>query len=274
MSTTSAVSGTTGTSSDTTTSTTQKTLDQDAFLKLLITEMQNQDPLSPMDNTEYVAQLAQFSSLEQMQQMNSALDSMSTSYSSNQALSLVGKTVTYKSPDDATTTLTGTVSGVVFEDGTAKLKIGSDTVGLDAVEQIYTDSSLGVGQKSQYALQLIGQTVDYYTTSGEYATGKVDSVSYENGWPTLNIGSNSVSLSNVAGIHQTADDIESDQAATIAAAMVGKNVVYTDPSDSTKTLTGVPSSVTKGSDGNVQLLIGTTKVDLADVVKVYAKDKS
>lgn len=272
MSTTSAVSSATSTSSDTTTSTTQKTLDQNAFLKLLITEMQNQDPLSPMDNTEYVAQLAQFSSLEQMQQMNSALDSMNTSYSSNQALNLVGKTVTYQSPSDSTVTLTGTVTGVVFDDGTAKLKIGSDTVGLDAIEQIYTGSSLGVGQKSQYALGLIGKTVDYYTKSGEYATGTVSSVSYDNGWPTLNIGSDSVSMSNIVGEHQSTDDIESDQAATIAAAMVGKNVVYTDPSDSSKMITGVPSSVTKDSDGNVQLLIGTTKVDLADVVKVYAKD--
>jgi flagellar basal-body rod modification protein FlgD len=272
MSATSAVSGTTSTNSGTTTSTSQNTLDQDAFLKLLIAEMQNQDPLSPMDNTEYVAQLAQFSSLEQMQQMNSALDSMNTSYSANQALNLVGKTVTYQSPDDATVTLTGTVTGVVFDDGEAKLKIGSDTVGLDAIKQIYTDASLGVGQKSQYALELIGQTVDYYTNSGEFTTGTVDSVSYENGWPTLNIGSDSVSLSSVVSVHQTADDIESDQAAAIAAAMVGKNVVYTDPSDSSKTLTGVPSSVRKDGEGNVLLLIGTTKVSLADVVKVYAKD--
>ena len=49
-----------------------KPLDKDAFLKLLITQMQNQDPLNPMDNKESIAQLAQFSSLEQMQQMNSS----------------------------------------------------------------------------------------------------------------------------------------------------------------------------------------------------------
>jgi len=50
-------------------------LDKEAFLQLLVTQLKNQDPLSPMDNTEFVAQLAQFSSLEQLSNMNSSLQS-------------------------------------------------------------------------------------------------------------------------------------------------------------------------------------------------------
>jgi len=52
--------------------TTKKTdnLDKDTFLKLLVTQMQNQDPLNPMEDREFIAQMAQFSSLEQMQQLN------------------------------------------------------------------------------------------------------------------------------------------------------------------------------------------------------------
>lgn len=71
-----AKSATAAKSSDTTSGT--QTLDRDAFLQLLVTQMQNQDPLSPMDNTEMIAQLAQFSALEQMNNLNESFETMNT----------------------------------------------------------------------------------------------------------------------------------------------------------------------------------------------------
>ena len=71
-------------------------LGKDAFLQLLVTQMKNQNPLDPQDNTQFVAQLAQFSSLESMQNLTSTVDSIATSYKSSQALqasSLVGRSV-------------------------------------------------------------------------------------------------------------------------------------------------------------------------------------
>lgn len=86
--------GTTGTS---TSSTGTSSLGKDSFLQLLVTQMQNQNPLDPQDNSEFVAQLAQFSSLETMQNLSTSVDSISTMYQSSQALqasSLVGRSVT------------------------------------------------------------------------------------------------------------------------------------------------------------------------------------
>jgi len=72
------------------------TLDQDTFLKLLTTQLQHQDPLNPMSNEEFVAQLAQFSSLEQLQGVNSQLESLTlinTSMNNASMVNLLGKEV-------------------------------------------------------------------------------------------------------------------------------------------------------------------------------------
>ena len=72
-------------------------LGQTAFLELMITQLENQDPLSPQDNSAFVAQLAQFSSVESLYRLNNNFDSFTKSYMANQALqasSLVGRSVT------------------------------------------------------------------------------------------------------------------------------------------------------------------------------------
>jgi flagellar basal-body rod modification protein FlgD len=76
------------------------TVNYDQFLKLLIAEMQNQDPTKPMDPTQTVSQLASFSAVEQAVQTNSTLTSMLNLSALSQASSMVGKTVT--SADGAT----------------------------------------------------------------------------------------------------------------------------------------------------------------------------
>ena len=85
---------TTGTQQTTTAqSTGASTLGYDAFLKLLVAQMQNQDPTKPMDSTEFIAQLASFSSVEQSVKINSKLDALITSIGLNQADALIGKYV-------------------------------------------------------------------------------------------------------------------------------------------------------------------------------------
>src|SRR5210317_754089 len=70
---------------------------KDDFLNLLITQLQNQDPLKPTDSTEFTAQLAQFSSLEQLGNVNENLKQLQdfqASINNSQAVSLIGKEIT------------------------------------------------------------------------------------------------------------------------------------------------------------------------------------
>ncbi len=68
-------------------------LDKDDFLKILITQLQHQDPTNPMQDKEFIAQMAQFSSLEQMTNMASSFGKLSSVLNSSEAQSLLGRNV-------------------------------------------------------------------------------------------------------------------------------------------------------------------------------------
>ncbi len=104
-------------------------VDYQSFLKLLIAEMKNQDPTKPMDSTQYVAQLATFSQVEQSVQTNTKLDQIMQSSALSQADALIGRSIT--SADGKTT-------GVV-----ASVKLASN--GLIAVLQNGTEVPVGAG---------------------------------------------------------------------------------------------------------------------------------
>lgn len=101
-------------------------LGQDAFLKLLITQLKNQSPLNPQDNTAFVAQLAQFSSLQGIQNLNTTVTGLSDSLQSSQALqasALVGRSVETETSKAALTS-SGYVRGtMVLENSTPTLRL-------------------------------------------------------------------------------------------------------------------------------------------------------
>ena len=86
-----------------------QSLGKDDFLKLLIAQLQNQDPTSPMENTEFISQMAQFSSLEQMTNMSTSFGKLASYITSSEATSTLGKTVELNIGD---TTAKGMVEGV------------------------------------------------------------------------------------------------------------------------------------------------------------------
>lgn len=117
----------------------KSTLDKDAFLGLLVAQMKYQDPLEPTSNTEFVAQYAQFSSLEQMQNMSATLEL-------SRASTLVGQVVSVNTTNSSgqTTQIQGKVDYVVYENSKAYVSIGGALYSLDDVygvaDQEYLDA--------------------------------------------------------------------------------------------------------------------------------------
>ena len=99
-------------------------LGKDAFFKLLIAELSNQNPLSPMDNKEFVSQLTQFSSLEKLSSLNNTLASLGEIYLLSQAAQFIGYRVEAESPLTGET-IEGVVKEVIWEDKVPYLLIGS-----------------------------------------------------------------------------------------------------------------------------------------------------
>ncbi|HQE21881.1 MAG TPA: flagellar hook capping FlgD N-terminal domain-containing protein [Thermosynergistes sp.] len=97
-------------------------LDKDSFLRILVTQLTNQDPLEPLKDTEFIAQMAQFSELEQMMNISKQLDNL-TMLSLLSSGGLVGRTVSFF--DEAGEEASSRVLSVRFGDGDMTLELAS-----------------------------------------------------------------------------------------------------------------------------------------------------
>ncbi len=89
-------------------------LDKDDFLKILLTQLTHQDPTKPMEDKEFIAQMAQFSSLEQMTNMNREFGKLQNVIAANQAISLIGKSVQVTDGDQVVSGMVEEVSGYEY----------------------------------------------------------------------------------------------------------------------------------------------------------------
>jgi flagellar basal-body rod modification protein FlgD len=100
---------------------------QEDFLRILLTQLRFQDPLKPVDNQQFVAQLAQFSSLEINRQQSEKVDTLLEIEASNQAVGLIGKSVEIRSVQGSRV---GTVNAISFATGEPRLTIDSNGTSL------------------------------------------------------------------------------------------------------------------------------------------------
>lgn len=141
-------------------------LDKDAFLQLLVAEMQNQDPLEPSSNTEYVAQLATFTQVEEMQ-------NMANSMAQNQANALVGKTVIMNTITASGTTsyVGGVVDRIVNSNGKTYVGINGSLYDINDLNSILNTDYYKITNNSSSS----SSSGSNSSTSGGTATDKTES---------------------------------------------------------------------------------------------------
>ena len=143
-------------------------LGKDEFLQLLVTQMQYQDPLNPTSDTEFIAQMAQFSSLEQMQNLN-------TNFTTYKAFSLVGQQATASLNGEA---VSGVVDAVRNISGEYYAVIGDTTVSVDKinkVENIVVEEDTALTDEILAKMENDTELLSYMTTFLAEVLDKMDS---------------------------------------------------------------------------------------------------
>jgi flagellar basal-body rod modification protein FlgD len=177
-------------------------LGTDAFLTMLVAQLQNQDPLNPMDGTDFSAQLAQFSQLEQLMNLNDSMDSLAGSFSTGSEkdlMSYLGKQVSGNV--DSMQVENGAVSGGFFNlyqnadviinitDASGEtiktLHEGTQASGAHLVEWDGTDEDGKAVEDGTYKYSVLANTGSGYEELPTNVTGTVDGVAYSNGNPYL-----------------------------------------------------------------------------------------
>ena len=140
----SAISPTTGTATPsadaTTASNAQQTLGQGDFLQLLATQLSSQDPMQPMDDTQFISQMANFSSLQQMQTLNKSFTAYTTTQEAYAAPEYLGKTVTATDPVTGQS-VTGVPTAVNTSSGGTTLSINGSDYPLSAITSVSAASA-------------------------------------------------------------------------------------------------------------------------------------
>jgi flagellar basal-body rod modification protein FlgD len=204
-------------------SATQETMGKESFLKLLVAQLEHQDPLQPMENTEFVAQLAQFSSLEQLMSVNSNLSLLQVSQMSmtnSQVTGLIGKDVEAKGdslyvsgPGERKINfkLDGSAKSVTIritsKDGklVRTLEQGASSAGLNSATWDGKDSrgnDVGAGSYNIKIEAKDSEGKDVATST--QISGRVTGVSYNGGVPVLEIGDTTVQVGDVIAIRAPA----------------------------------------------------------------------
>ena len=208
-------------------------LGKDDFLNLLISQMQNQDPLNPTDSVEFTAQLAQFSSLEQLGNVNDNLVELKNFQASNnnsQAISLIGKTITangnfiqstgagpvrcdFNLADDA-----ALVAVTIYDSAgeyVATFESKNLTAGQNALDWDGTDKNGNRVAGGNYTYEIAAEDVNGgHIKTTTYFSGTVDKVTFENNISFLSAGNQKIALGDVIQVAIPETTRNTDPAAT------------------------------------------------------------
>jgi flagellar basal-body rod modification protein FlgD len=242
-------------------------LGKDDFLKLLITQVQNQDPMNPASDTDFIAQMAQFSALEQMQNLN-------RTFAYTAGFAMMGKYVSAEITDENGDVkfVNGKVDAVRVLNGEVHVVVGGDDVPIDKITYVSDEDTTGSSESVTDFSAIIGLLAKarFIDSTGKKGTieGIISSVVKENG-----------------GIYATLDEVEVkpyyldigafENAEEFVRGMAGREIsvkVEDEATGEKYTVTGILRSGYEGQDGELRLLLDNVKVQAGGIYSMQGID--
>lgn len=241
-------------------------LGKDDFLKLLITQVQHQDPMNPASDTDFIAQMAQFSALEQMQNLN-------RTFSYTAGFAMLGRYVSGEITDDSGETkfVSGRVESVRVMNGQVYVVVGDDDVPIDKISFV-SDESIGTGEKVTDFSAIIGllAKASIVNSSGKASSveGIIASVTKENGNVYARLDEVEIKPYNL--------DIGAfDSVEEYIEGMAGKEITvwFKDEVTGEKySITGILRSGYEGPDGKLRMLLDDVRVPAGNIYSMQGID--
>lgn len=230
----------------------------DNFYSLLVAEMQNQDPLEPTSNTEFISQMASFTALQAQQD---AYDTQKQNY----ADSLVGKTVTVTSGDGEA--ITGTVD-YVTHGSDPKVSVQGTQYALSSVSQVHDQGAQGasaIGDYGAFAASILGRTVVVQSVDSMGMTyideGTVSSLEIENGTVRVIVNGYAYNATEIVKVNGP------EEQATASAAAEGPE--EEEPVETVSAAATEEAASTQTRDNAGQTDTGVIETDEDDIEDIY-----
>ncbi len=244
-----------------------QSLGKDDFLKLLVAQLRYQDPLDPMDNAEFMSQTAQFSMLEELQNLSSAFEDSAFVQKLTQAAGMVGMRAEVLDPVSGELA-TSPITGLTIQDGDVYFIINELAYRFEDLVEIYATQD-ALDNQLEYGLSLIGKKATVEDEDGVEHTGVVWAVEMDDEKVFIRISDDEgrYPIESITQVSQADDAALTPAEVAEAAGLVGQYASVKHP-ETGETIEGVIEGIAFSPNSGLHVTINSGHYSYSDIIEI------
>jgi|GEM_PF-289875 len=245
-----------------------RALGKHEFLKLLVAQLRYQDPLEPLGNAEFMSQIAQFSTLEELQNLNAAFEQTAFAQKLTQAAGMIGLRAQVYDPVSGEF-VTSPITGLTVQDGDVHLIVNEIAYRLEDLIEVYGSQST-LDQQVEYGLGLIGKTITVKDANGARHTGYCWAVEVHDKEVFVRVEDEGrFPLDEIIQVSETESAALSPGEIGEAAGLIGQYAKVTHP-ETGNIVEGVIEGIAFSPNSGLHVTINSGHYSYADIVEIVS----